>query len=103
MVVTPSGRRISIRALRKCEKCGVSTWHLCSGIRYEKSERAADWYMKRMYWNCMNCGQSSEELKEVPEPTERSMLLKRLLEVGEVFLEHNHTNEDTRTGKICSG
>jgi len=38
-----------------------------------------------MYWNCMNCGQPSEESKEVPEPTERVILVKRLLKVGEDY------------------
>jgi len=33
MVVTPSGRCITVRALRKCKKCGASTWHVCYGIR----------------------------------------------------------------------
>jgi len=38
-----------------------------------------------MFWACERCGESSEELKEVPEPTERLMLIKRLLKVGEDY------------------
>jgi len=38
-----------------------------------------------MFWACERCGESSEELEEVPEPTERLMLTKRLLQVGEDY------------------
>jgi len=85
MVVGPSGKRVSIRVCQKCRKCGISTEHVCYGIRYEKRDRASESYLKHMFWACGRCGESSEEVKEVPEPTERLMLIKRLLKVGEDY------------------
>jgi len=85
MVVGPSGKRINIRAFRKCLKCGISTEHVCYGLRYEKPDHASESYVKHMSWACERCGESYEELKEVPEPTERLMLIIRLLKVGEDY------------------
>ena len=85
MGVAPSGKRIGIRAFRKCLKCGTSTNNVCYGIRYEKPDPASESYLKHMFWACERCGEPSEELKEVPEPTERLMLTKRLLKVGEDY------------------
>jgi len=85
MVVGSSGKRMNIRAFRRCLKCGISTEHVCYGSQYKKPEPASESYLKHMFWACERCGESSEELKEVPEPTERLMLIKRLLKVGEDY------------------
>jgi len=85
MTVGPSGKHMTIRALRPCAKCKSSTQHLCYGIRYEKPEPTTESYVKHMFWTCQTCGEPSEELREVPEPTERTMLTQRLLRVGEDY------------------
>ena len=84
MAIAP-GRTITIRDQRECVKCHALSWQICYGIRYEKPDPTADHYLKHMFWACERCGESSEEAKEVPEPTERVMLIKRLLKVGEDY------------------
>ena len=92
------GRSITIRARRGCAKCRISTWHVCYGIRYEKPILTADCYLKHMFWTCEVCGETSEELKELPEPTERVMLVKRLLKVGEDYdVKSVSIHSDART------
>jgi len=81
-MVILAGRDMTIRAQRECVKCHALTWQICYGIRYEKPDPAADHHLKHMFWACERCSESSEELKEIPEPTERLMLIKRLLKVG---------------------
>jgi len=83
MVVPPSSKRLTIRNQRPCSKCGTSTWHICYGIRYEKPEPSSDFYEKHLFWSCERCGEPSEETKQIPEPTEQTMLLTRLLRLVE--------------------
>lgn len=83
MVVPPSSKRLTIRNQRPCSKCGTSTWHICYGIRYEKPEPSSDFYEKHLFWSCKRCDEPSEETKQIPEPTEQTMLLTRLLRLVE--------------------
>jgi len=84
-MVILAGRKIPIRAQRECVTCHALTWQICYGIRYENPDPTADHYLKHMFWACERCSESSEELKDVPEPTDRLVLIKRLLKVGEDY------------------
>ena len=85
MVVLPSGKRLNIRARRRCLRCGASTWHICYGIRYEKPEPKTKFYVKHLFWSCEVCGTASEETRQVEELSEQAMLVNRLLKVTEEY------------------
>jgi hypothetical protein len=51
-------------------------------IRTSRSERSSDYYTKTQWWSCQICGENEEASQEIPEPTEQTMLIKRLLRLG---------------------
>lgn len=85
MPVTPSGRKISIKAIRFCRKCGRSTHQVCHGIRYTKEKPESEVYRKECFWVCTVCLERTEESRELPEKTERLMLMERLIRLTEDY------------------
>ena len=41
--------------------------------------------IKTMFWACSVCGFNSQEMKEVPERTDRIMLIERFMKIPEQY------------------
>ncbi len=85
MPVTPSGRKINISAKRPCKRCGRATHQICHGIRYVKEDPDGPTYRRETFWVCTVCHERIEEAKEIPEKTERLMVVERLIRLTEDY------------------
>jgi hypothetical protein len=85
MPVTASSRILSIRAKRFCEKCRSYTEQICHSIKYRKDNPDNDWYQRIRSWVCSFCSTSSDEITDLPEQTDHTMLLRRLLRLSEDY------------------
>jgi len=54
-------------------------------MRYRKSETSDDAYTKTETWNCDTCHTDKVIVKEIPIPTEKSMLVKLLMSLNEKY------------------
>ena len=84
-VITRSGKVLEYHGKKFCVKCNQITDHTCFSMRYRKSETNDDAYEKTEKWYCDKCHNEKVIVKEIPEPTEKSMLVKLLMSLGEKY------------------
>jgi hypothetical protein len=82
-----SGKHFTMRAERECASCHDLTWQLCTGYRYGSwpEPTVPMSYKKELTWFCEACGQTSVEVKQVYEPTDRLRIIKRLLRFSDDY------------------
>jgi hypothetical protein len=87
MPLTRSGNHYTLRAKRLCPQCHEMTDQTATSCRYDSSEipKVPPILIKRIEWLCDWCGSYEEEVKETLKPTDRTMILKRLLSLPEEY------------------
>jgi hypothetical protein len=61
------------------------TGHTCFYMKYRKSPTNDDAIQKEERWVCDNCHTERIVVKEIPNPTEKPMLVKHLMSLGERY------------------
>ena len=87
MPLTHNGNHYTLRAKRLCAQCHEWTDQTATSCRYGVPEvpKVPPTSIKRIEWLCDWCGSYEEEVKETLEPTDKTMLVKRLLSVPEEY------------------
>lgn len=85
VMITSSGKVLQYHGKKLCLKCNRITNHTCFHMRYRKSETNDDAYTKTETWNCDTCHTDKVIVKEIPIPTEKAMLVKVLMSMGERY------------------
>ena len=87
MPFSRSGKHYSLRAKRLCTRCHQFTDQTAITCRYSAPEvpKVPAVYLKRLEWVCNWCDNYEEEVKEVFEPTDKTMIVKRLLSIPEDY------------------
>ncbi len=80
MPLTRRGNHYVLRAKRLCVRCGEMTDQTTTSCRYSTPEvpKVPPVLIKRIEWLCDWCGNYEEEVKETVQPTDKTMLVKRL-------------------------
>jgi hypothetical protein len=84
-MITSSGRVLQYHGKRLCLKCNRMTDHTCFYIKYRKSPKNDDAIQKEERWVCDNCHAERIVVKEIPNPTEKSMLVRHLMSLSERY------------------
>jgi hypothetical protein len=84
-MITSSGKVIEYHGWKSCAACKKITPHTCFHIAYRKSEISDDAYRKEERWNCDRCHTDKVIVKEIPTPTEKTMLVKLLMSLSEKY------------------
>jgi len=84
-MITRSGKVLQIPGKKWCAKCNETTDQTCFHMAYRKSEKSDDAYEKSERWNCNRCHTDKTIVKEIPIPTEKGMLVKLLMSLGERY------------------
>ncbi len=87
MPLTRSGNHYTLRAKRPCTQCHEITDQTATSCRSSAPEipQVPPTLIKRIEWLCDWCGNNEEEVKETLQPTQRIMILKRLLNLPEDY------------------
>ena len=82
-----SGKHYTLRAKRLCTRCHQITDQTAISCRYNAPEvpKVPAVYLKRLEWICDWCDNYEEEAKEVLVPTDKAMIVKRLLSIPEDY------------------
>ena len=59
--------------------------HTCFHMAYRKSEKNDDAYEKTERWNCDRCHTDKVIVKEIPEPSDKALLVKLLMSLSEKY------------------
>jgi hypothetical protein len=88
-----SGNHFTMRAKRPCPHCHDTTWQMCCGYRYsawpEPTVPAS--YKKELAWICEQCEEANTEIKQIYEPSDHTMIIKRLMAFTEDYSFINMT------------
>jgi predicted nucleic acid-binding Zn ribbon protein len=84
-MITSSGKVLQIHGKRLCLKCNRMTDHTCFYMKYRKSPTNDDAIQKEERWVCDNCHTERIVVKEIPNPTEKSMLVRHLMSLSERY------------------
>lgn len=84
-MISSSGKVLQYHGKKLCIKCNRITDHTCFHMRYRKSETNDEAYTKTETWNCDACHTDKVIVKEIPIPTEKAMLVKLLMSLGEKY------------------
>jgi len=84
-MITRSGKVLQIHGKKWCAKCNEITDQTCFHMAYRKSEKNDDAYEKTERWNCDRCHTDKTIVKEIPVPTDKGMLVKLLMSLGERY------------------
>lgn len=84
-MITRNGKVLQIHGRRLCLKCNRMTDHTCFWMKYRKSSKNDDAIEKEERWVCDICHTERIVVKEIPQPTEKSMLVKHLMSLGERY------------------
>ena len=84
-VITRSGKVLEYHGKKFCPTCKGTTDHTCFWFKYRKSETSDDAYSKEERWVCDKCHTDKIITKEIPIPTEKAMLVKLLMSLGEKY------------------
>jgi hypothetical protein len=76
---------LEIHDKKWCAKCNEITDQTCFHMAYRKSEKSDDADEKRERWNCNKCHTDKTIVKEMPIPTEKGMLVKLLMSLGQRY------------------
>jgi hypothetical protein len=96
-MITSSGKVLQYHGKKFCVTCGEVRDHTCFHMAYRKSEQNDDAYRKEERWNCDRCHTDKIVVKEIPIPTEKTMLVKLLMSLSEKYeLEGTRISVDYR-------
>jgi ribosomal protein L44E len=84
-VITSNGKVLEYHGQKYCVTCKQITDHTCFHVAYRKSESSDDAYRKEERWNCDRCHTDKVIVKEIPIPTEKTMLVKLLMSLSEKY------------------
>jgi NAD-dependent SIR2 family protein deacetylase len=84
-MITSGGKIIEIHGQKYCVTCKQTRDHTCFWMSYRKSEISDDFYKKEERWNCDRCHTKRIVTKEIPIPTEKTMLVKLLMSLSEKY------------------
>jgi hypothetical protein len=84
-MITRSGKVLQIPGKKWCATCNEITDQTCFHMTYRKSEKSDDAHEKSERWNCNRCHTHKLIVKEIPIPTEKAMLVKLLMSLGERY------------------
>ena len=84
-MITSSGRVLQYHGKRLCLRCNRITAQTCFWMKYRRSETSDDAYTKEERWNCDTCHTDKVITKQIPFPTEKSMLVKMLMSLNEKY------------------
>jgi hypothetical protein len=84
-MITRSGKVLQYHGKKFCVTCGEVRDHTCFHMAYRKSELSDDAYRKEERWNCDQCHTDKVIVKEIPIPTEKTMLVKLLMSLSEKY------------------
>lgn len=84
-MITPSGKVLQNHGKRFCVKCGKITDQTCFRVSYRKSMKNDDVYEEEERWVCDRCHADKLVVKEIPRPTEQSMLVKLLMSLSDKY------------------
>jgi len=87
MPLTRSGDHYALRAKRLCAQCHEMTDQTATSCRYDAPDipKVPPILIKRIKWLCDWCGNYEDEVKETLQPTERTMIVTRLLSFPEEY------------------
>jgi hypothetical protein len=84
-MITSSGKVLEYHGQKYCANCKQIRDHTCFWMSYRKSESSDDIYRKEERWNCDRCHTDKVIVKEIPIPTEKTMLVKLLMSLSEKY------------------
>jgi hypothetical protein len=84
-MITSSGKVLVYHGQKYCVTCKQIMDHTCFHMAYRKSEKDDDAYSKEERWNCDKCHTDKVIVKEILIPTEKTMLVKLLMSLGEKY------------------
>jgi len=87
MPFSRSGKHYTLRAKRPCSRCRQVTEQTAISCGYSAPEvpKVPSVHVKRVEWVCDWCDNYEEEIKEVIDPTDKTMIAKRLLSIPEDY------------------
>ncbi len=84
-MITRSGKVLQYHGKKWCVKCRDFMDHTCFHMAYRKSEKNDDAYEKTERWNCDRCHTDKVIVKEIPEPSDKALLVKLLMSLSEKY------------------
>jgi hypothetical protein len=84
-MITSNGKVLQYHGKKFCVTCEEVRDHTCFHMAYRKSECSDDAYRKEERWNCDRCHIDKVIVKEIPIPTEKTMLVKLLMSLNEKY------------------
>jgi hypothetical protein len=84
-MITSSGKIIEIHGQKYCATCKQTRDHTCFWMSYRRSEISDDASRKEERWNCDRCHTAKTITKEIPDPSEKAMLVKLLMSLSERY------------------
>jgi hypothetical protein len=97
--MSSGNRRISILAKQYCESCRARTEHFRKTIRTEPTDNP-ETYCKVEIWICTTCDNVLEKRTENYWPTQREMIVKRLLKLTKDYEQIESANIDVKHDTI---
>jgi len=91
-MITSSGKVLQYHGKKFCVTCKETRDHTCFWLKYRKSETSDDAYTKEERWVCDRCHTDKTITKEIPTPTEQTMLVKLLMSLSEKYELKSTTN-----------
>jgi len=87
MPFSENGKHYSLHAKRPCSRCLQVTDQTAVSCQYGAPEvpRVPPVYLKQLEWICDWCDNREQETKEVLEPTDKTLIVKRLLSIPEDY------------------
>jgi hypothetical protein len=92
-------RKTSVLARQYCESCETRTEHFRKTIRTEPTENP-ETYCKVELWICTTCDTSFEKRSENYWPTQREMIVKRLLKLTKEYEQIERADIDVKHDSI---
>jgi hypothetical protein len=84
-MIMSSGKVVQLHGKKFCTQCNEIKNHTCFNFRYRKSQRNDDSIEKTEKWYCDSCQTEKVVVKEIPQPTEQSMLVNLLMGLSERY------------------
>jgi hypothetical protein len=84
-MITSNGKVLQYQGKKFCVTCGEVRDHTCFHMAYRKSEKNDDAYSNEERWNCDRCRTDKIIVKEIPIPTEKTMLVNLLMSLSEKY------------------
>jgi hypothetical protein len=96
-VIARNGKVLQYHGKKFCVTCKEVRDHTCFHVAYRKSEKSDEAYRKEERWNCDRCHTDKVIVKEIPIPTEKTMLPRLLMSLSEKYeLEGTRISVDYR-------